>query len=206
MTALNDLQQSLFDKYPRIVVPLSFLLDRGGNVGVMYRGAVGLDVVFDDMAILSHSNEKLRDLASPFTGRWFTKPASQSEFIEYVAKRLYPRDQRLGLYYFEMARNAEQDAKRKAYLGSQLVSTYRKLGRAAANNGEHDAAESHLQKALTLSNGAELPAVHHDLGLLFASQDDFVSAEQHLRETLRLSPDFPNAQRNLNLMLQKLGK
>ena len=203
ISTISDLQQSLFDKYPPFVVPLSFLLDSKGNIGVIYRGAVGLDTVFDDMAILTRSNTDLRNLASPFSGTWFTKPASTSEFIEYVAKRLYPRDQGLGLRYFEMALDTENAGPRKQRLSSQLVTTYRKLGRSAGTRGDYDAADSYLRQALAISNAREKPAVHHDLGVLYASTRDYAKAEVELLEALRLQPNFPSARKNLELVRQK---
>ena len=203
IATLNDLQQSLFDKYPPFVVPLSFLLDSQGNIGIIYRGAVGLDTVFEDTTILSRPNTELRNLASPFAGTWFTKPASTSEFIEYVAKRLYTRDQDLGLHYFEMALEAEAVGPRKSRLSSQLVLTYRKLGRSAGTAGKHRIAESHLRRALHLSNRREKPAIHHDLGVLFASAGNYAEAEKQFLQTLQLQPNFPNAQKNLDLVLRK---
>ena len=203
ISTISNLQQSLFDKYPPFVVPLSFLLDSKGNIGVIYRGAVGLDTVFDDMAILTRSNTELRNLASPFSGTWFTKPASTSEFIEYVAKRLYPRDQELGLRYFEMALDAESAGPRKQRLSSQLVTTCRKLGRSAGTRGDYDAADSYLRRALAICNAREKSAVHHDLGVLYASTGDYAKAEAELLEALRLQPNFPSARKNLELVRQK---
>ena len=95
-----------------------------------------LEKVLDDVSLLSASTETLRDSASPLSGRWFTNPVTKSEFIEYVAKRVYTRDQPLGLRYFDFAIAAESDPSRKRSLRRQLVMTHRKLAREAETTGK----------------------------------------------------------------------
>ncbi|MCA9217844.1 MAG: ASPIC/UnbV domain-containing protein [Planctomycetales bacterium] len=205
LTALTYLQQALFDKYPPFVVPWSFLLDSEGNIGLMYRGTVKLEDVFNDMSLLTASSADLRNLASPFAGSWFTKPVTQSEFIEYVAKRLYSQDQALGVHYFEHAIRTEPDQTRRQHLRSQLVTTHRKLARDAATVGDFDSAVSHYRRAIELGNRQEQITANYELGLMFASNSDFTNAETHLLETLRLQPQHSNARQNLEKVRQQMN-
>jgi tetratricopeptide (TPR) repeat protein len=203
LTRINNFQKALFDKYPPFVVPISFLLDGNSNVVAIYRGAVGLNRILDDIPVTTYANDKLRSLAAPFEGTWFTKPATDSEFIEFAAKRLYPKDQNEGLRYFVAAMDAEMNTSRKSQLRAQLILTYRKLARAAASSGSTDKAREYLETAIPKCSRTELPDVHYDLGVLFISMEDLDAAERHLRAALELQPTFQAAKQNLELVLRK---
>lgn len=117
---LRHFQNALFSKYPSFVVPLSFLVDRDGQVVCIYRGAYSHDTLLQDRSIVDMADETLRTLATPLVGTWITKPATRSQFAEFVGGRMIDKEPRAAIRYYEAALAAEQDASRQRALQGQI--------------------------------------------------------------------------------------
>jgi tetratricopeptide (TPR) repeat protein len=198
---LRLFQNTLFDQYPDFVVPFSLLVDRQGQVRCIYRGAFSCETLLGDRQLVELSTAALRDRATPLAGSWFTKPATPSQFAEYVGQRLYANDPEEGLRYLELAVAAADDAGRREQLRQQVVRTRLTLARGATAARDAEQAEHHFAAALRIDPNSA-PA-HHDYAVYAASQGDWATAEQHLRTALRLRPDYPEAEQNLKRLLQR---
>ena len=82
---------SLFDNHSDVVVPLNFLLDQQRRVVAIYRGGFSTDIMLRDLRLIELSDSKRRDEATPFEGRWFTKPATGREINQMIERRLRER-------------------------------------------------------------------------------------------------------------------
>ncbi len=133
-------EQVLFDKYPPVVVPFSFLLDPSGRVLAIYRGRVSVEQLEKDVELTRLDEVRLRDLATPLPGSWFTRPATLAQFAEYIGQRMYPLDPDEGLRYYRLAL---QTAPRSASL-------HYAYGVRVGNRGDLEVAEKHLLEALRL--------------------------------------------------------
>ncbi|MCH8924044.1 MAG: ASPIC/UnbV domain-containing protein [Planctomycetes bacterium] len=71
---LQILNNLLFDLHQPLPVPSSFLIDRQGRLVAIYKGPVGLDKVFDDLATVDLGAENARLASLPFAGRWIAGP------------------------------------------------------------------------------------------------------------------------------------
>ncbi len=161
---VRHFQNALFNKYPEFVVPLSFLTDSNGQVVSIYRGAISHDVVVQDQQLMHQSEEARRNLATPLTGSWITKPATPSQMAEFVARRIYARAPDEGLRYYESAMNLALDKNRKDQLGKRIVATRISLGVSLAKQGELSKAKHHFQEALQLEPNN--PAARRNLELI----------------------------------------
>ncbi|MEZ6120978.1 MAG: hypothetical protein R3C28_31030 [Pirellulaceae bacterium] len=120
---ITSLQNAIFDKYPEFVVPLSFLLDAEGNMLAIYRGAVEIPTLLQDLSLAQEDNDHRRQRMVPLPGTWFTKAATDSEFIEFAAARVFAFDQDQGLRYFADAIAAAESTERQQRLQGKLVAT-----------------------------------------------------------------------------------
>jgi hypothetical protein len=197
---LRTFQNALFDRYPEFVVPLSLMLDADGNVVCIYRGSFPADTMLRDRALTELSDTELREIAVPLPGSWITKPATRSQFAEYVGKRMYEQSPEEGLRYFEIAMNREESADRREYLRQQIVQTYRSLARKAAAASDMAQAQRLLDEALQLD--PDSPDTHADLATIALRTGDVAKAEVHLRTVLRLRPSDVEAQRRLESLRQ----
>lgn len=74
---LNDLeaiQRTMLDRNRPLPLPSSFLVDRYGQVAVIYKGPVSAEQVSKDMVLLEASQVARRQAATPFAGLWRTSP------------------------------------------------------------------------------------------------------------------------------------
>jgi peroxiredoxin len=116
---IRRFQNVLFSKYPPFVVPLSFLVDAEGQVVSIYRGSFPWETFLQDRALVDLEDEALRMLATPLAGTWFTKPATRSQFAEFVGARLIAQEPHAALRYFEAAIKSETDPGRQRVLREQ---------------------------------------------------------------------------------------
>jgi peroxiredoxin len=139
---IDVLLSGLFDQRLPLAVPTSYLLDRDGNLAVLYRGSVNADQVLEDVARLDASNWQRRQWSVPFEGRWYTRPAEISlRQLALAFRGEYPDEERR---YLERS-VAQYDAQRKR---SELPTDTRR-------RFEAEQLQSHL----------ELAALLHRMGL-----------------------------------------
>ena len=192
---------SLFDYPPPFSVPLGLLLDSGRNIVAVYRGPVTLETLEYDLRFTSAGFDKLRDLAIPFPGRWFTKSITPSELTQFVSKYFQPDDPAEWLRYLERAADSATLPSRAAGLRQQVVAGHLAWARKRSRDRKPEQAVFHFENALRLNPG--LGSAHNDLGALFANQGELDRAAIHFQRALEIDPENELTKRNLEL-LQKL--
>jgi Flp pilus assembly protein TadD len=70
LSALDDLQRSVLDRWKPLPVPSSFLIDTHGELVAIYKGKVSVEQLIHDLPLSSATAEQRRDAAIPFPGRW----------------------------------------------------------------------------------------------------------------------------------------
>ena len=113
---IRHFQDVLFSKYPGFVVPLSFIVDSDGQVVSIYRGSFSHETYLQDRALVDLDDVSLRTLATPLVGTWITKPATRSQFAEFVGTRLIAKEPTAALRYYEAAIESEEDMDRQRAL------------------------------------------------------------------------------------------
>ncbi len=78
---LDLFQQSLLDRWQRLPLPTSFLLDRDGQVAVVYKGPVSVKQLIADVELLDASAAELAQAAVPLPGRWLAPPPRLSPLL-----------------------------------------------------------------------------------------------------------------------------
>ena len=100
---VKDFQDAIFDTQPDFVVPLSFLVDAGGDVVVIYRGAFPPDTFLRDLDLLRLDEVGLRSAAPPMQGTWITHPATRAQFRLFMAGRLRATQPEAAAFYEKSA-------------------------------------------------------------------------------------------------------
>ncbi len=72
--ALDLFQRAVLDRWTTLPVPCGFLLDRSGEVAIIYKGPFAPGEVLDDIALLEAPPEHWRISALPFAGRFIGPP------------------------------------------------------------------------------------------------------------------------------------
>lgn len=67
---LDWFQRSFLDHWAPLPIPSSFLIDRQGDVAVIYKGPVSPEQILKDMKLLDLNMSERRDAAIPFAGKW----------------------------------------------------------------------------------------------------------------------------------------
>ncbi len=67
--SLEATQRVLMDEQTPLPLPSSFLLDAQGRVAVVYRGPVTVEQILADLDLLRTPQDRLGDIATPFTGK-----------------------------------------------------------------------------------------------------------------------------------------
>lgn len=116
---LRQFQYVLFSRYPSFVIPMSFLVDSQGQVICIYRGSFPSETFLNDRALADLDDTALRAVAPPLAGTWITKPATRTQFAEFIAERLIANIPDLAADYYEAAAKAEPDAARQNALRRQ---------------------------------------------------------------------------------------
>ncbi|MFC1759012.1 tetratricopeptide repeat protein [Planctomycetota bacterium] len=68
--SLDFFQRAMLDRWEPLPVPCSFLLDKTGQVVVIYKGVVSPSQIMDDLTLIDASPDVVRKSASPFKGAW----------------------------------------------------------------------------------------------------------------------------------------
>lgn len=188
------LQEALFDKTPDFAVPLAFLLRPGNAIVALYRGALSdAALSYDVKTVAAASDAELRNLAPPFPGRWFTKPATPTFLPRMIARRIQARYPEDAIAYLHLA--AEHSAgSEKQNLIAELGRKHYGLARKLVAKQETQDAEFHFRKSLEAN--PNVAALHNDLGTVLAQMGRMEEAEKHFAEAIRLQPDYPLAEKN----------
>ncbi|MGK0184284.1 MAG: hypothetical protein ACI9R3_000050 [Verrucomicrobiales bacterium] len=201
---LQAVQEALFDKAPDFAVPLSLLLSQGNEIVAVYRGGIPAEgLAYDLQHVVSASSDQLRNLAPPFSGRWFTLPPSPDFVPNMIATRIqahYPED---AISYLRLAAT-KADPARKRLLLAELGRKHYSLARKFVEKRQASPAEYHFTQSLNASPNAA--KVHNDFGTLLAQLGRLKDAEGHFAKAVQLQPDYPLAQKNLKKARELQGQ
>ncbi len=185
--------------------PTSFLLDKEGRVAAIYKGAVPLELLLTDLALLEKPVESQRDAAVPFKGRWASQPfppqplryAEAFANIGQPARRLAylahynsraseaAVQMRLGELYLEAGR-AQEAVSTWAALPSDRPDLHRTAGIALLQRNLGEPARRHLRTALPAFE--KDPAFRFNCGIAEASTGHLPAALGHFQAVTQLDP------------------
>ena len=72
LDVLDILQKGLLEERRRLALPMSFLIDTHGRLAVLYKGALAVEDLRDDLTILELDDFAIRAATAPLSGRWAT--------------------------------------------------------------------------------------------------------------------------------------
>ncbi len=181
----------VFVRRMRIAVPTSFLLDEEGRLVILYRGAVDLQRLTQDLQLLKQPRQALAQSAFPFPGRWIKEPNFVVE--AHYAKALVDRqqiDEAVG--YVERYR---QRIKQSPFYPKLLTM----IGDRLVGAGRFQQAVPWLREAIAADDS--LVEAHMLLAFSFANLRDPFRAARSYRKALALEPDRVTALKNLGWIL-----
>ena len=148
-TALNlDLfHRAYLDRWTTLPVPSSFLVDKSGEVAVIYKGPVGVSQLLEDISLLELEPEALRQKAVPFNGRWLTAPGMADP--AWVNSQFVAHDHiEEGLKY--LGRFLKLKTESGIVSPKSLAGLHYAVGMLQHNEGHTDQAEQSLRNAVQL--------------------------------------------------------
>ena len=195
-TLLNKMQllhDQLFGHHVKLAVPTSFLVNHDGELAAIYRGALKVDQLLDDVRHLGDSASARRQRATPWTGSWHGPPTLLAN--ENIADRFYEKG------YIEDAidyliRAVQQHPRQARY--------HAKLGLRLMEQGKSREAIGRLERAVQLDPNNVV--AHNHIGNLFHSEGKLKEAVQHYRLALEAGPNSAEVHHNFGVVLQQQGK
>ncbi|MEO1843183.1 MAG: ASPIC/UnbV domain-containing protein [Akkermansiaceae bacterium] len=192
---VHVLQEALFDLTPEFAVPFSLLLKPGNEIVAIYRGALSSEVLAHDLrVVVTATGDALRNLAPPFSGRWFTKPAGPAFLPNLIARRIQARYPEEALPYLQHAAEKSGEVE-KERLMAELGRRHFQLADKYAKQRLSAKSDYHYLKSLEAA--PDNPSVHNDYGTSLAQRGLLHDGARHFAEALRLRPNFPLAKKNL---------
>jgi tetratricopeptide (TPR) repeat protein len=221
----NLLFRQLFDRHRDIHVPISFLIEPGGNIVKIYQGTISVEAIEADFrSIPKNINERLAK-ALPFAGLRDTYEYERNYlslgFVFYErgyfeeaqqffgqalkddpesAEALYG----LGSAYLQLkkideARDCFQRAlKLRATYPGTLPNCWNNLGILAAREGNSDQAIEYFQQALQIDPHHSIAL--QNLGSAYRQKKDWPQAKSALEQALALNADDPEANYSLGMV------
>ena len=203
-------QRVVLNDVPEFAVPYSLLLDRNGEVAIMYRGKVDPKILINDISKIDGPIEKRRDLAIPFDGVWVS-PAKFLRLAEVA--RLFKDEGYSEDYTYFLEKEIENRQKRhggitsdseRVRIDSETAGMHVKLGSQLFMEGNHEAAFENFQKALEIN--PEYFEAHYALGVLYATKELPDKASAHYKKALEIQSDSEKAHIQLAKILKSQGK
>lgn len=212
MHKLEQMEVAMFILQLPFPVPTSFLLDEKGNLAVIYRGPVEMDVLLADLQMLKSVQTPSQTLVAgmPRPGRWRFRPYEKLilDVGDQLRARGYPEEGRRYLraqmdWYLAEADlpNVEQ---RIEELKHKMVEATAEEARASFERGDYEQALQTVREAVE-ANPTD-PELRNNLGVLLASGNNVEGAVAQFREALRLKPDYTHVYGNLAYALMTLGR
>ena len=221
----NLLYRQLFDRHRDMSVPISFLLDPGGNVVKIYQGPPVIDRFEADFKNIPQTDAERLAKALPFPGLaesydfgrnylalgfvFFERGYyEQSEaFLQQAVKNDPTSAEALyGLGSAFLQQNKSKEARdcfektlqlHASYPGT-LPNAWNNLGILAAREGNTDVAIQRFQHALQIDPEHAIALLN--LGNAYRQEKDWPEAERALKHALTLNPDDPEANYSLGMV------
>jgi tetratricopeptide (TPR) repeat protein len=221
----NLLFRQLFDRHRDMSVPISFLLDPGGNVVKIYQGPPAIDRFEADFKNLPQTDAERLAKALPFPGLaesyefgrnylslgfvFFERgyyEQSAAFFEQAVKNDPTSADALYGLGSAFLEQNKSKEARvcfeealelHSSYPGT-LPNAWNNLGILAAREGNTDAAIQDFQRALRIDPEHSIALLN--LGNAYRQEKRWPDAERALKHALALNPDDPEANYGLGMV------
>ena len=192
-------QRALFDNHIPFAVPLSVLTDGDRNAVAIYRGDIPSGVLTAHTGLVGADNKTLRTAAAPFHGRWFTNPITPAEMAEMIGKLFLEQFPSDAASMFGRAVVLADKATEKSKFVSITFNLHHKIARESAAR-QPEKSRYHFHEAIELN--PQHAEIRCDFGALLANHQQFAEAEAQFRKALELRPDYPLAQKNLDLLIR----
>ncbi|MFO0813039.1 MAG: tetratricopeptide repeat protein [Gemmatales bacterium] len=174
-------------------VPVSFLVDREGNLAYIYKGRLAVDDVLRDASIPAGT---LRD-------RWLEAACLPGAMLDHEGMLLSLKQLEVGTRYelgytysaSEQHENALRHYQAVIATDPTFGEAYLGLGNVYTNTNQLDKALESYQKALKLSS--ETSICHYCLGVVYGKMGRVDRAQSHYQEALRADPKNTMAQQAL---------
>jgi len=217
--------RQLFDRHRDMNVPISFLIDPGGNIVKIYQGPVSNERIESDFQSIPTSDSERITKALPFAGLRETYDFGRNYlsfgFVFYErgyfeqaeeffgqamkddpssAEALYGLGSAyLQLQKMEEARDCfERALKLHATYPGTLPNSWNNLGILAARGGNFELAIQYFQHALEID--PKHPIALQNLGSAYRQKKDWPQAKSALEGALALNPDDPEANYSLGMV------
>ena len=221
----NLLYRQLFDRHRDMSVPISFLLDPGGNVVKIYQGPPVTDRFEADFRNIPQTDAERLAKALPFPGLaesydfgrnylslgfvFFERgyyEQSEAFFQQAVKNDPTSAEALYGLGTALLEQNKSKEARdcfeqalelHASYPGT-LPNAWNNLGILAAREGNTDAAIQHFRRALRIDPEHSIALLN--LGNAYRQEKHWPDAERALKHALALNPDDPEANYSLGMV------
>jgi len=186
---LDVAQRALAARRTALALPSSFLIDDGGKLSVVYHGAASVRQILDDVRQLSRADDAAmsssdpRNLAVPFSGRWFLNPLPPDllaipELLKTIGRPT------AALEYLDV--HLDADGLPVNVSRDQLAKVYIQLGQQVANQGDLQRAIDAYEQAAPLL--PETWQTHADLAGLYRAAKRPGEAIREYEKVLQLRP------------------
>jgi tetratricopeptide (TPR) repeat protein len=192
--SLDAFQKAMLDLWEDLAVPATILVDEQRQAAVIYRGAVGIDQILADMAVLEAPADKLVDLATPFTGKWIATPQN-TDPLRVTSQLIDMNMVSEGVAYLK--RYADQQAE-SALGGRNLGDVFHVMALLLRDQNQTSEAHAAFQQALQYN--PDDVRVRHDYANILAQEGQLAAAAEQLERALQVTPDDIATLRKLALL------
>jgi tetratricopeptide (TPR) repeat protein len=201
LDVLDSIQRSILSHKQQMPVPTSFLVDADGRLAVIYKGAVEIDQLLDDVDLCGADSDKIWAAAVPFPGRWFEKPHATAQSQMAIATQFIKEGNTgLATRYLtgltddvDPATLAEGAESRMTLAGAQL-----NLSARLYEQGDVQGAIAMINEALRFA--PEFAKAHYNLGIIYQNQGDLAAARTAFQAAIAAEPDHAQANFNLGVL------
>ncbi|MCA9184099.1 MAG: tetratricopeptide repeat protein [Pirellulaceae bacterium] len=190
---LAIVESLIFNQQPGVTLPASYLVDRHGQLAVVYHTSVSVEQLRQDLDQLDATPAQRRDLAVPLPGRWLHPP--RQLLLRTVARafreRGFEQDAaqylKLDTAFLERQRNEVGSAEQQREWNRQFAMANVDLARTLIAANQHDDAQDYLTTALQAQ--PDYADAHLESGELCLRRGDVKGAIRHFRSAADSQPD-----------------
>ncbi len=199
---LDTIQRSLLSHKQQMPVPTSFLIDRRGQLAVIYKGPVDVQQLARDVELCDAGEAEVWAAAVPFLGRWFEKPNAAAHAQMAIATSLINDGSTDLATHYLTGLTSRVDPKTLAE-GAEGRMT---LAGAQLNLGARLYEQGRTQEAVAMIKGAlqyapNYAKAHFNLGTIWQNEGDPAAARSAFESVLASEPEHAFANFNLGALL-----